>query len=99
MLQVIRRWTQHFSKIDQEKRKIEQLICIWKPMTTGFIYVNIDLRQQYGISVAESQTFLLTKRSSAAMSEEKRLSFTGYTCISFLLNGGNIHLNSLQYYP
>ena len=67
-------------------------------MTTGFIYVNIDLRQQYGISVAESQTFLLTKRPSAAMSEEKRLSFTGYTCISFLLNGGNIHLNSLQYY-
>ena len=29
-------------------------------MTTGFIYVNIDLRHQYGISVAESQT--LAKR-------------------------------------
>ena len=39
-------------------------------MTTGFIYVNIDLRHQYGISVAESQTFLLAKRPSAAMSEE-----------------------------
>ena len=25
-------------------------------------YVNIDLRHQYGISVAESQTFLLVKR-------------------------------------
>ena len=25
-------------------------------------YVNIDLRHQYGISVAESQTFLLAKR-------------------------------------
>ena len=31
-------------------------------MTTGFIYVNIDLRHQYGISVAESQTFLRAKR-------------------------------------
>ena len=27
---------QHFSKIDQEKRKIEQ-IYIWNPMTSGFI--------------------------------------------------------------
>ena len=31
------------------------------------------LRHQYGIFVAESQTFLLAKRPSAAMSEEKRL--------------------------
>ena len=31
------------------------------------------LRHQYGIPVAESQTFLLAKRTSAAMSEEKRL--------------------------
>ena len=36
LLELIRRWTQHFSKIDQEKRKIEQ-ICIWNPMTTRFI--------------------------------------------------------------
>ena len=35
-------------------------------------YVNIDLRHQYGIYVAESQTFLLAKRS-AAKSEEKRM--------------------------
>ena len=33
------------------------------------------MRHQYGISVAESQTFLLAKRPSAAMSEEKRLPF------------------------
>ena len=32
----------------------------------------------YGISVAESQTFLLAKRPSVAMSEEKRLPFAGY---------------------
>ena len=31
-------------------------------MTTRIYYVNIDLRHQYGISVAESQTFLLAKR-------------------------------------
>jgi len=29
-------WSQHFAKIDQEKRKVEQ-ICILNPMTTGFI--------------------------------------------------------------
>ena len=36
------------------------------PMT---YYVNIDLRHQYGISAAESQT----KTSTAAKSEEKRM--------------------------
>ena len=30
LLELVRRWTQHFTKIDQEKRKIEQ-ICIWNP--------------------------------------------------------------------
>ena len=39
--------------------------------------VNIDLRHQYGIPVAESQTFLLAKRPSAAMREEKRLPLAG----------------------
>ena len=37
----------------------------------------IDLRHKYGISVAESQTFLPAKRPSAAMSEEKLLLFAG----------------------
>ena len=36
LLELVHRWTQHFTKIHHEKRKIEQ-ICIWKPMTTGFI--------------------------------------------------------------
>ena len=36
---------------------------------------------QYGISVAESQTFFLAKRPSAAMSEEKRLSLAGYSLL------------------
>ena len=43
------------------------------------IVENIDLRHQYGISVSESQMFLLAKRPSAAKSEEKRLPFAGYT--------------------
>ena len=41
-------------------------------------YVNIDLLDQYGISVVEYQTFLLAKRPSVTMSEEKRLPFAGY---------------------
>ena len=36
LLELIHRWTQDFSKIEQEKRKIEQ-IYIWNTMTTGFI--------------------------------------------------------------
>ena len=40
-------------------------------------YVNVDLRHEYGISVAESQTFLLAKLPSGeergARREEKRL--------------------------
>ena len=36
------------------------------------------MRHQYGISVAEAQTFLLVKRPSAAISEEKSLPFAGY---------------------
>ena len=47
LLELLRSWTQHFTKIDQEKR---------------FINVNIDSRPKYGIYVAESRTFLLAKR-------------------------------------
>ena len=55
-------------------------------MTTGFIYVNIDLRHQYGISVAESQTFLLTKRPPAAKRNvcRSQASSKGH-CLSFLI--------------
>ena len=49
-------------------------------MTTGFImYALIYVIS--GISVPESQTFLLAKRPSTAMSEEKRLSLAGYIII------------------
>ena len=50
-----------------------------EPHDYQIYYVNIDLHHQYGISVAEMQMFLLAKRPSAAMSEEKRLPFAGYT--------------------
>ena len=30
LLELVRKWTQHLTKIDQEKSKIEQ-ICIWNP--------------------------------------------------------------------
>ena len=36
LLELVCRWIQDFTKIDQEKRKIEQ-IRIWKPMTSGSI--------------------------------------------------------------
>ena len=49
---------QNFAKIDQEKRKILHL----EPHDYRIYYVNIDLRHQYGISVAETQTFLHAKR-------------------------------------
>ena len=47
--------TQNLNKIDQEKHKIKQ-IYIWNPLNTGLMMVNIDLRHQYVISVAEAQT-------------------------------------------
>ena len=49
-----------------------------EPHDYRIYYVNIDLRHQYGISIAESQTFLLAKRPSMAMSEETRLPFARY---------------------
>ena len=63
LLELVGRWTQHFSEIDHKMHKIGQ-IYIWNPMTTGFTvyYLSIDLRHQYGISVVEWQTFLRTKR-------------------------------------
>ena len=36
LLELVHRWTQHLSKIDQDKRKIEQ-IGMWNPMTTQYI--------------------------------------------------------------
>ena len=54
-----------------------------KPHDYRIYSVNIDLHYQYGISVAESQTFLLAKRPLAAMSKEKHLQFTGWQIFFF----------------
>ena len=51
LLELVRSRTQNFTIIDKEIHTIKQ-ICICNPMTTGFTDVNIDLRHQYGISVA-----------------------------------------------
>ena len=53
LLELVGRWTQHFTKIDQKTRNIGHDYWIF--------YVNIDLRHQYGISAAELQTFLHSK--------------------------------------
>ena len=62
-----------------------------EPHDYRIYYVHIDLRHQYGISVAESQTFLLAKRPSAAMSEEKRLPFAGYVTVRPRLSKPQAH--------
>ena len=36
LLELVGRWTQHFTKIDQKTRKIGK-IYVWNPMNTGFI--------------------------------------------------------------
>ena len=68
-------------------------------MTTEFI----DLHHQYGISVVESQMFLLAKGPSAAMSDEKRLPFAGYFYFScsvfvhfFTKNKGETGLSKMK---
>ena len=54
-------------------------------MTTGFImYALIYVIS--GISLPESQTFLLAKRPSTAMNEEKRLSLAGVYYHMIMLN-------------
>ena len=36
LLELVRRWSQHYIKIDQKKLNIEQ-ICFWNPSTTSYI--------------------------------------------------------------
>ena len=60
LLELFRRWKQHFSKIDQENVKLNKFGC--GTHDYQIYYVNIDVRHHYGISFAESQTFLRAKR-------------------------------------
>ena len=59
--ELVGRSTQHFTKIDQKTRKNWTNLYL-EPHDYWTYYVNIGLHHQYGISAAESQTFLLAKR-------------------------------------
>ena len=59
LLELVGRWTQTF-KPKSTKRHVTNLYL--EPHDYRIYYVNIDLRHQYGISAAESQTFLHAKR-------------------------------------
>ena len=78
------------SKIDQEKRKIGYIALILEPHDYRIYYANIDKCHQCGISVAESQTYLLAKHPQRQGSKEKRL----FLQASFLVNFSKIGLLS-----
>ena len=68
-----------------------------RPISAFWLDSGQILRHQYGISVAESQMFLLVKCPSAAMSKEKRLPFAGYKiCCWFDSIEQNGHTNKLK---
>ena len=52
-------------------------LCL-EPHDYRIYYVNIDLRHQYRISVAESQTFLLVKRHQQREERGETDVFAGY---------------------
>ena len=76
LLELISKWTQHFTKINQEKRKIKQ-ICIWNPMITRSIMLTL-------IYIISMEFLPLSHRSSSAwnvpIGEElgEAAVFTGY---------------------
>ena len=56
MLELVCKSSQNFTIIAQEKHKIKQILHL-EPHNWHMYYVNIDLHQQYGISVTDSQRF------------------------------------------
>ena len=56
MLELLCKSSQNFTIIDQEKHKSKQILHL-EPHNWQMYYVNIDLHQQYGISVTDSQRF------------------------------------------
>ena len=71
LLEPSRRCKQHFTKIDHDKRG--------SPSDYRIYYVNTDLRHQYGIFAAETQTFLRPKRPHASGEEPGETAvFAGY---------------------
>ena len=73
-MELICRWTQHFTKIEQEKHKIEQ-ICIWNPMTAGFIILTL-------IYVISMEFLSLSYRHSSSRNIPQRRWARGNVCHS-----------------
>ena len=73
LLELARRWTQHFSKIHQEKHNIER-IWMWNPMTTGYIMLTlIYVISMEFLSLSRRRSIPPRETSPSAKSEEKRL--------------------------
>ena len=85
LLELARRWTQHFSKIHQEKRNIER-IWMWNPMTTGYIMLTLIYVISMEFLFAESQTFDSSSRN-VPFREER-----GETAVSQ-------HTRAKEFYP
>ena len=83
LLELVRRWTQHFSKNRPGEMENWANLDV-RPHDYRICYINIDLRHQYGISVAMSQTFLRAKRSQRLIARRNgcfRRLRTGYLSI------------------
>ena len=63
LLELVGRWTQHFTKIDQKTRKIGQIYYLEPPWLPDLLYKHWFASSVYGIFTPESQTSLHAKRS------------------------------------
>ena len=63
LLELVGRWTQHFTKIDQKIRKIGQIYYLEPPWLPDLLYKHWFASSVYGIFTPESQTSLRTKHS------------------------------------
>ena len=91
LLELIRRWTQNFSKIDQEKRKIEQ-IRIWNPMTTGFIMYTL-------IYVISMEILSLSRRRSSSRNLSQRRWARRNVCRSQAIRKVDNTIHWINLYP
>ena len=63
LLELVGRWTQHFTKIDQKTRKIGQIYYLEPPWLPDLLYKHWFASSVYGIFTPESQTSLRAKHS------------------------------------
>ena len=62
LLELICRWTQHLTKIDQENCKIEQINLNLEPKDYRIYYVNIDFHHQYDIIMSHCMHHVFLQR-------------------------------------